>query len=104
MFDAGTNNNSAITSTLTSMFVNGTNESGVSAYANIKALSSFFDTVTYIGAVKDASDTWYKGWTCDNADAQPELGQQLHRPADHLIGRLNETERGGPISAAPFLA
>ena len=24
---------------------------------------SFFDTVTYIGAVADANDDWYKGWT-----------------------------------------
>lgn len=67
-FGNGTNaNNDALTSTLTSTFVNGANESGVAGYANIKSLSSFFDAVTYIGAVKDASDTWYKGWTCDNA-------------------------------------
>lgn len=66
MFATGTNgNNDAFTSTLTSTFVNGTNETGVAAYANIKTLSAFFDAVTYIGAVKDATDTWYRGWTCD---------------------------------------
>lgn len=68
-FDAGTNNNSAFTSTLTSTFVNGANENGVAAYANLQSISSFFDAVTYIGAVKDASDTWYRGWTCDTATA-----------------------------------
>jgi hypothetical protein len=66
-FQAGTNNNDAFTSTLTSTFVNGANESGVTAYASLTTLSSFFTAATYIGAVKDASDTWYKGWTCNNA-------------------------------------
>lgn len=69
-FATGTNgNNDAFTSTLTTTFVNGANESGVAGYASITSLSSFFDAVTYIGAVKDAADTWYKGWTCNNATA-----------------------------------
>ncbi|MFS0848289.1 hypothetical protein AB3M93_02315 [Novosphingobium panipatense] len=70
LFATGTNsNNDALTSTLTNSFVNGANESGVAGYANIKTLSSYFDAVTYIGAVKDASDTWYRGWTCDTTTA-----------------------------------
>ena len=69
-FASGTNaNNDALTSTLASTFVNGANESAIVAYASIKTLASYFDTVTYVGAVKDAADTWYKGWTCDNATA-----------------------------------
>lgn len=69
-FGSGTNaNNDSLTSTLTSTFVNGTNESAVAGYSSIKTLASYFDAVTYIGAVKDAADTWYKGWTCDNATA-----------------------------------
>jgi hypothetical protein len=28
-----------------------------------------FDTTTYIGAVRDAADTWYAGWTCNSATA-----------------------------------
>ncbi|QYU70751.1 hypothetical protein J4558_11825 [Leptolyngbya sp. 15MV] len=36
---------------------------------NPTALSSFFDAVNYIGAVRNASDTWYQGWTCDSAVA-----------------------------------
>nr|WP_246543715.1 hypothetical protein [Novosphingobium profundi] len=69
MFTAGSNNNSAFTSTLASTFVNGSNESGVTAYANITSISSYFDAVSYIGAVNGSSDTWYQGWTCDNATA-----------------------------------
>ncbi|AIT80844.1 MULTISPECIES: hypothetical protein [Novosphingobium] len=75
-FASGTNlNDDAFTSTLSSTFVNGTNEAGVAGYADIKTLSSFFDAVTYIGAVKDSSDTWYKGWTCDNATANFGSGE-----------------------------
>lgn len=67
-FATGTNgNNDAFTSTLTSTFVNGANESGVTGYSSIQTLSSFFDAVIYIGAVKGSTDTWYKGWTCNNA-------------------------------------
>ncbi|MBH0112246.1 hypothetical protein I5E68_04665 [Novosphingobium sp. YJ-S2-02] len=68
-FNAGSNNNATFTSTLSSTFVNGTNEAGVVAYADMASLSSFLDQVDYIGAVKDASDTWFRGWTCDNATA-----------------------------------
>lgn len=64
----GRNNNSAFTSTLTMTFVNGANEAAVPAF-DPKQLSSYFETVSYIGAVKDASDTWYRGWTCDSATA-----------------------------------
>ena len=65
IFDGGSNNNSAFTNTLTSLFINGTNENAVAAF-DPTALSSFFDTVTYIGAVQNAADTWYEGWTCDS--------------------------------------
>lgn len=67
-FATGTQaNNDAYTATLTSTFVNGANESAVAGYASIKTLASFFDAVTYTGAVSGASDTWFRGWTCDNA-------------------------------------
>lgn len=67
-FASGTDaNNDALTSTLASTFVNGANESAVVGYASIKTLASYFDAVTYIGAVKDSTDTWFRGWTCDNA-------------------------------------
>ncbi|WP_334184156.1 hypothetical protein [Novosphingobium sp.] len=68
-FNAGTNNNSAFTSTLTNTFVNGAGETAIAAYASLSTLSSFFTNQTYIGAVKDAADTWYRGWTCDTTNA-----------------------------------
>jgi hypothetical protein len=38
-------------------------------------LNAFFVDTTYIGAVRDANDTWYRGWTCDSATAQFGSGQ-----------------------------
>jgi hypothetical protein len=67
-FSAGANNNSAFTATLASTFVNGANETAVTA-TDPKALDAAFDTTTYAGAVKDANDTWYAGWTCNSATA-----------------------------------
>ncbi len=66
VFNAGSFNSSTFTPTLTSTFINGTNETGVTAF-DAKSLSSFFDTTDYIGAVKNASDTWYEGWTCNSS-------------------------------------
>jgi hypothetical protein len=68
VFNAGSNNNSAFTATLTNTFVNGANETAVTA-TDPKTLDAAFDTTTYVGAVKDASDTWYAGWTCNSATA-----------------------------------
>jgi len=75
-FGSGANgNNDGFTSTLSGLFTNGANESGVTAYAGITTISTFFDAATYIGAVKDAADTWYRGWTCDNATANFGSGE-----------------------------
>jgi hypothetical protein len=68
IFESGTNNDAGFTSTLSSLFINGTNESGVQAF-NPTTLSSFFDATDYVGAVKDSSDTWYAGWTCNSTTA-----------------------------------
>ncbi len=68
-FGAGANNNTdTLTSTLSSLFINGANESGVAA-TDPKGISSFFDTTTWIGAVRNASDNWYAGWTCNSGAA-----------------------------------
>jgi hypothetical protein len=32
-------------------------------FTHTKLTSGFFTSVTYRGAVKDAADTWYAGWT-----------------------------------------
>ena len=69
-----TNNTAAGTATLTApagatmqntllTFINGANETAVTP-ANAPSLYSFFQAVTYIGAVRNAADTWYLGWTC----------------------------------------
>jgi hypothetical protein len=74
-FTAGMNNTANGTSTLTApasgtsisnqtlTFINGANENAVTV-ANAPAVYSFFQAVTYIGAVQNASDTWWSGWTC----------------------------------------
>lgn len=69
-FNAGSNNNDAFTSTLTGLFINGANETGVLATdPKTISTSSLFDTTTWIGAVRNSSDTWYAGWTCNSAAA-----------------------------------
>jgi hypothetical protein len=79
IFGTGTNNNNqAYTPSLTSVFINGANETGVTAtdptaFNNDTlagagqpntAAPNRLTAVTYIGAVRDAADTWYQGWTC----------------------------------------
>ena len=34
-----------------------------------KTLDAFFDTTTWAGAVRNAQDTWYAGWTCNSGTA-----------------------------------
>ena len=74
-FTAGSNNTAAGTSTLTVpasgtslsnqtlTFINGANENAVTPVA-ANSVYSFFVNTTYIGAVQNASDTWWRGWTC----------------------------------------
>src|SRR5688500_9187661 len=68
VFNAGSNNNSAFTASLTGTFINGANETAVVA-TDPKTVDAAFDTTTYVGAVRDAADTWYAGWTCNSATA-----------------------------------
>ncbi len=75
VFTGGTGNTAAGTSTLTApasgttlsnqvlTFINGANETAV-VPANAPAVYPFFTATTYIGAVQNAADTWYQGWTC----------------------------------------
>jgi hypothetical protein len=65
---------------LTSLYINGATETAVTPF-NVSTLNGqtfnsieltragFFDQTTYIGAVKDATDTWFQGWTCNSATA-----------------------------------
>lgn len=70
-FDAGTNNTANGIPTLADGFVNGPNESAVLPYATLPAVSPFLTQVDYIGAVRDAGDTWWQGWTCGLTAASP---------------------------------
>jgi hypothetical protein len=68
VFAAGSNNNSAFTASLTGTFINGANEAATPA-TDPQTLDAAFDATSYVGAVRDASDTWYAGWTCNSATA-----------------------------------
>jgi len=59
----GNNNVANGTSTLQNIFVNGTNETAVTA-TNPTTFSAFIQNVPYIGAVRDNADLWFAGWTC----------------------------------------
>lgn len=68
IFNAGTNNTASGTSSLANVaasfaFVNGATENAVTPFA-VSAVNSFFEDVSYIGAVQDANDTRFQGWTC----------------------------------------
>lgn len=74
-FTAGTNNTANGTSTLVApaagttltnqllTFINGANETAVTPVA-AASVYPFFQNTTYIGAVQNAADTWWQGWTC----------------------------------------
>ena len=68
IFNAGPNNNSTFVFSLTGGFINGANETSRTA-VNPQTYDAAFDVTNYVGAVKDAADTWYRGWTCDSATA-----------------------------------
>jgi hypothetical protein len=62
--NAGANNTVTTTdTTLTNRFVNGPSEASRTVTA-IGAVSPFFTATTYVGAVRDANDTWWQGWSC----------------------------------------
>ncbi len=67
------NNNDNLASTLTSLFVNGTNEDAVMftdpTTFNFAPLSSFFETPTHIGGAYSGNTSWYTGWTCNSSYA-----------------------------------
>ncbi|APE27858.1 hypothetical protein BMF35_a1029 [Aurantiacibacter gangjinensis] len=65
IFDAGTGNNKAYTNTIQNGYLNGANEDGYTPIFDPTALSSFFDTTSFIGAVS-SNDDWTQGWTCDS--------------------------------------
>ncbi|KCZ82555.1 lipoprotein, partial [Hyphomonas adhaerens MHS-3] len=67
---ADANNSTNVANTLTSTFVNGSAEAAVTA-VDPSTVSSFFDAVDYIGAVENAQDTWWQGWSCGLEASDP---------------------------------
>lgn len=74
IFTAGANNVASGASNLTApagatlttqslTFINGNNENAVTP-TDAPGTYNFFQPVTYIGAVRNAADTWWQGWTC----------------------------------------
>jgi len=70
IFNAGTNNSTNVATTLTGTFINGATENGRTVL-NPSTLDAFFTPVTYIGAVQNAGDTWWQGWTCGLGSPTP---------------------------------
>ena len=77
-FGTGSNNNNdAFTTSFSSLFINGANETAIlstnpTTFANFSStVQSFFTSTNYIGAVKDGSagSAWYAGWTCNSSTA-----------------------------------
>lgn len=68
-FNAGTNNTAMGTGALQSVFLPAGAAATTMAF-NAATLnpsgSAFLVTTNYIGAVRDANDTWYQGWTCNS--------------------------------------
>jgi hypothetical protein len=61
IFATGANNGSGA-STLNGV-INGANETARTPTA-VAGINPFFVNTTYIGAVRDSTDTWYAGWSC----------------------------------------
>lgn len=70
LWSGGTAKSSSFTATLTSMFVNGGNETGAAAFnPTVFNRNGFtFDNPGYVGAISP-SDSWYKTWTCNTGYA-----------------------------------
>jgi hypothetical protein len=68
IFNAGQNNNSAFTSSLTNTFIDGPNEAAAVA-VDPATISTNFSSAAYVGAVRNSSDTWYRNWTCNSSYA-----------------------------------
>ena len=39
------------------------------AYKTVNDAQNFLQATNYVGAVRDANDTWYRNWTCNSATA-----------------------------------
>ena len=67
---ADANNSTATPNSLSDTFVNGLTEDGVTAI-DPSTLDPWFMSVDYIGAVENANDTWWQGWSCGLEASDP---------------------------------
>ncbi|MXP29929.1 hypothetical protein GRI58_14040 [Porphyrobacter algicida] len=65
-WNAGSNNQTGFTFTLTMTYVNGSNEDGVPVY-DPTAISSFFELPAHIGSAWTGNTSWTDGWTCSSS-------------------------------------
>ncbi|WP_077148668.1 hypothetical protein, partial [Sphingopyxis sp. KK2] len=68
IFNGGTNNSATYVPTLSNVFINGATETARPAF-NPVPINAFFVNAGYVGAVRDAADTRFTGWTCNSATA-----------------------------------
>ncbi|MEZ5893080.1 MAG: hypothetical protein R3C58_08045 [Parvularculaceae bacterium] len=62
---ADANNNAAFSETLINGFINGPSETSAAEFgSSLNGLNGFFVDTDYVGAVKDANDRWWAGWSC----------------------------------------
>jgi hypothetical protein len=67
---ADANNSTATANSLSDTFVNGLTEDGVTAI-DPSTLDPWFMSVDYVGAVENANDTWWQGWSCGLEASDP---------------------------------
>ena len=58
------------TSSLTGTWFPGANELAVTTY-DAASQNSYFTNTSYVGAFRNADDTWYNGWTCGLGGTTP---------------------------------
>lgn len=64
LINAGQNNRLTFTTSFVDRFINGANENGVPATNPVTIGGNFFRNLPYIGAVQNAADQTFRGWTC----------------------------------------
>lgn len=63
---AFTNTLAFLTGSTVGLVANGANETGVTGATGMVAISSYFQQVSYIGALSGPADTWTRDWTCNS--------------------------------------
>jgi hypothetical protein len=60
-----------------------------------------FTQTNYVGAVRDANDTWYRSWTCDSGYASFGSGNELQHGSGLRLTRPDRRHVAGPSPAPP---